>query len=167
MLKRIFLNSSKVYRVAKPRFAGLTAARIAQLSSATPSYVGFKASRVDESTKIDAHFNKDHFVLQYQATDKNLAVNKDFPYVWLRDRCRCSECFNRKTQENDLTPFDLTPLDMAPLKACFERNTINVTCKSRFRGVRSCISAFDAFISQGRMDTNQHMIWRNLPRLVS
>ena len=119
MLKRVLLDSSRILSVA-------TAIR-ASSSSATPGYVGFKASSAEDSVKIDAHFNKDHFVLEYR--DTKVKVSKDFPYVWLRDRCRCALCFNQKTQENDITPFVLTPLNMIPANVSLGHKVIEVTCK--------------------------------------
>lgn len=137
MLRRaaaaVFLDSTRILNVAKPvqRFNAiqrLSAVYRPYSSRVTPSYVGFKASSVEDSVKIDVDFKQDHFVLEYHATDKNVKVSKDFPYVWLRDRCRCASCFNQRTQENEITPFVLTPLDMAPVNVSMDQDAVNVTC---------------------------------------
>ena len=174
----VFLDSSRILNVAKPvqRFNAiqrLSAVYRPYSSKVTPGYVGFKVSSVEDSVKIDVDFKEDHFVLDYHASDKNVKVSKDFPYVWLRDRCRCASCFNQKTQENEITPFVLTPLDMAPVDVSMDQNgsgvsstTVNVTCKYCFPLVDHKPVEMKVFlgVQKGRMSTSQPMILKNLPK---
>lgn len=50
--------------------------------------------------------------------DTHLEINRKtetlkFPYFWLRDHCRCSECYNKKTEQINFNIIDI-PLDIKP-----------------------------------------------------
>ena len=66
----------------------------------------------DKETSIkikQTKFNDDS--IQFQTIDNR---SKIFPYIWLRDHCKCSKCFNKNTEELE---FDLSeiPIDIKPI----------------------------------------------------
>ena len=50
---------------------------------------------------------------------------KKYPYIWLRDHCKCSKCFNQNTEELE---FDLSeiPLNIKPTSV---KNIANSVCQ--------------------------------------
>ena len=60
--------------------------------------------------------------IEFRTNENNV---KKYPYIWLRDHCKCSTCFNQRTEELE---FDLSeiPLDIKPSSVrnlndnCFE-----------------------------------------------
>ena len=63
-----------------------------------------------------------HDSIEFRTNENNV---KKYPYIWLRDHCKCSTCFNQRTEELE---FDLSeiPLDIKPSSVrnlndnCFE-----------------------------------------------
>lgn len=54
-------------------------------------------------------------------------INKKFPYIWLRDRCKCKNCYNKITDEVELDLVSI-PVDIKPEKFQIVNQKLNVTC---------------------------------------
>jgi hypothetical protein len=48
---------------------------------------------VTNLNKLETKFEQDHFEIKYKG------LFKDLPYIWLRDNCRCTKCYNKEVQE--------------------------------------------------------------------
>lgn len=55
-----------------------------------------------------------------------------FDYVWLRDHCRSSSCYNSKTNQRNLDTASIE-LDIKPSKSRSDENNLYLTCKCRTR----------------------------------
>ena len=58
----------------------------------------FKKNNTEYAIKSNFKDNGIEFTLQLH----NKKVEKKLPHIWLRDLCKCSECFNEKTEEKTL-----------------------------------------------------------------
>jgi hypothetical protein len=47
--------------------------------------------------------------------------------VWLRDHCRCSQCFHPITKQRLMDTFSI-PLDIQPLKTEISNTNLKITC---------------------------------------
>lgn len=68
-----------------------------------------------------------------QLIEFNLDVNntkigkKIFPYIWLRDNCKCSKCFNYTTYEVDLDLAELS-IDSKPIQITEKDEKVEIKC---------------------------------------
>ena len=65
--------------------------------------------------------------VEFRANENNI---KKYPYIWLRDHCKCSTCFNQTTEELE---FDLSeiPLDIKPSSVKnLKTNFFEIICES-------------------------------------
>ncbi|XP_033122591.1 trimethyllysine dioxygenase, mitochondrial-like [Anneissia japonica] len=51
------------------------------------------------------------------------------PYVWLRDHCRCSECYSHDTNQRNFDAFKTDIQDESPTDIQIDNQSINITCK--------------------------------------
>lgn len=66
--------------------------------------------------------------IQFNLLVRNKSYVKEFPYIWLRDHCKCSKCHNKKTDENE---FDLSliPHNIKPVQAkSLGTNNLEIIC---------------------------------------
>lgn len=49
-------------------------------------------------------------------------------YIWLRDHCRCNECYNHETFQRSLSILDV-PEDVSPSSYEIRDGALNVLCK--------------------------------------
>ena len=59
-----------------------------QIKSISSTYV----SNLNKN-QLETKFKQDYFEINYKG------LFKDLPYIWLRDNCRCSKCYNKEVQE--------------------------------------------------------------------
>lgn len=74
-----------------------------------------------------------HFEAKFQKQGIELVYNnttKQFPYLWLRDNCKCSACYNYTADEIDI---DLTKLSnsIAPKKVQSSQSKFSVICNHK------------------------------------
>ncbi len=75
--------------------------------------------------KIKATFNENYFEINI------LNKNKKYPYIWLRDCCKCKECFDGLNQQTLINLKDI-PLDIKPDNVCQNETKFNIKCKFLF-----------------------------------
>lgn len=56
-------------------------------------------------------------------------VTKQFPYIWLRDNCKCSKCYNYTADEIEI---DITKVldSTRPIDVKETSKSLQITCKS-------------------------------------
>lgn len=52
----------------------------------------------------------------------------DLPYLWLRDHCRCSTCFNYETFQKNVEANPLFPVPV-PVHVEFDNRVLTIKCK--------------------------------------
>jgi hypothetical protein len=54
---------------------------------------------------------------------------KKYPYIWLRDHCKCSKCFNERTEELEFDVSEIN-IDIKPRSVKYLNNhVVEITCK--------------------------------------
>ena len=86
-----------------------------------------KMNELHLETKLNEGF------IQFNLLLRNKSYVKEFPYIWLRDHCKCPKCYNKRTEENE---FDLSliPLNIKPIRAkTLENHNLEIICKFRIK----------------------------------
>ena len=119
----------KIYRSKSYLFKNIvrlnnyTVSHVSNQSINLRSANDFSLHNVKCGLAIETKFNSD--CIQFVA---NESILKKYPYIWLRDHCKCSKCYNQITEEleNDLTeiPLDVKPID---IKQTTEKS-FEITC---------------------------------------
>lgn len=114
MSKRLFSVLNRTVKLqtkqtlVKPNLVNLISSEQRKLVSTFTSF--------DKQNKLnlEAKFDDNYFEFTYH-NKTNLKLNKDLPYIWLRNNCRCSKCYNFEVQEVELD-LQRIPLDVKPTK---------------------------------------------------
>lgn len=88
MSKKLFSLSKVALNTFKQSIKGQT--------RLTSSLAFISLNRKKEKLKLETNFKENHFEFSFE---KNKKFFKDLPYIWLRDNCRCSKCYNSLVQE--------------------------------------------------------------------
>jgi hypothetical protein len=71
-------------------------------------------------------------LIEFNLEMSNVKIgSKKFPYVWLRDNCKCSKCFNYVTHEVDLDLVELS-VNSKPVQISDKKNKVEIKCKVFF-----------------------------------
>jgi hypothetical protein len=122
-LRKIFVSAIK-YRHAPSIVANLT--RNQKQFFASNNVTSF-VSKINDKHTIKTSLRNDH--LEFELNEN---LRKKFPYIWLRDNCKCTKCFNYLADEVEL---DLLNVDenIAPysveLKAKDKSEFLEIVCK--------------------------------------
>ena len=65
----------------------------------------------NSNVKIQASFYDDNFEVKFSKL--NEIDKKQFPYIWLRDFCKCKDCFDGRNKQT-LINLKNIPLDIKP-----------------------------------------------------
>ena len=106
LIKAIGAPTSK--KCLNPIFFKLVSNQQIKLASTFTSFN--KQYKLNLCTKFDDA----HLEFSYN-NESNQKLNKDLPYIWLRNNCRCSKCYNYQVQEVELD-FQRIPLNVKPSK---------------------------------------------------
>jgi hypothetical protein len=123
------LNCSSSHQINK--YFGIETKFITTISGINKTINEKKFELNRDGFKILTVFNEDF--IEFDLDLENVKIGtKKLPYIWLRDNCKCSICFNFKTNEIDLDilslPFDSKPINVLNKD---ENKTIEIICKFR------------------------------------
>lgn len=135
MLKLIKILSSNVVKTNKlPKLVHSNRQQIDLLSKHTPKFIECKTNNMNQHVKTS--FQDDHFEINMvYANENGIKKNhrKQFPYIWLRDSCRCESCYDSKNQQ---VLFDLknASLNIKPnyILHVDENFNFEIECKKMF-----------------------------------
>ena len=82
----------------------------------------------NEKLKLETNLKNNYFYFNLIKNDINQKLFKDIPYIWLRNNCRCSKCYNYEVEEVELNLQSLSIDDLKPKELKFNKdtNTLNV-----------------------------------------
>ena len=91
------------------------------------SDVSLSLENLVKNAKSEAKLNKEYLQLNFFQSSRK--TEKIYPYIWLRDQCKCSECFNHTTEEVELDlaaiPVDVKPIEMNKI----DEEAVEIICK--------------------------------------
>ena len=76
---------------------------------------------------LSGKFETNHIEFSLNNNLKN--IDKKYPYIWLRDLCRCPQCFNQKTEEKTIALANIS-IDIKPnfVASISKKDCIEITC---------------------------------------
>jgi len=75
----------------------------------------------NEKLKLETNLKNNYFYFNLIKNDQKLF--KDIPYIWLRNNCRCSKCYNYEVEEVELNLQSLSIDDLKPKELKFNKDT--------------------------------------------
>lgn len=85
-----------------------------------------KKNEYNVSTSFGEH------LIEFNLNMHNVKIGtKKFPYIWLRDNCKCSKCFNYETHEVDIDMAELS-IDSKPVQIIDKKDKVEIKCKTFF-----------------------------------
>jgi hypothetical protein len=76
----------------------------------------------NEKLKLETNLKNNYFYFNLIKND-NQKLFKDIPYIWLRNNCRCSKCYNYEVEEVELNLQSLSIDDLKPKELKFNKDT--------------------------------------------
>ncbi len=100
------------------------------IKAISSSDINLSLENLVKNAKTEVRLNKEYFNIKFSLTiQSNKKTEKNYPYIWLRDQCACSECFNHTTEEVELDlasiPADVKPIEMNKI----DNETVEIICK--------------------------------------
>ena len=111
MSSLIKIFNSKSFKSLKLSYLNVALASSQNTKLNVNNIENYSLQNVKSGLLIETKFSSDS--IQFKTNDNTL---KKYPYIWLRDHCKCSKCFNQQTEEleNDLTEIsiDIKPIEI-------------------------------------------------------
>uniref|UniRef100_A0A182M3T7 trimethyllysine dioxygenase n=1 Tax=Anopheles culicifacies TaxID=139723 RepID=A0A182M3T7_9DIPT len=105
-----------------------------------------------QADKADATLDKNRYLtVQNIDTDKSVSVS----YVWLRDHCRCEDCYNEATFQRSTSILDL-PLDVQPQSCEICDEKINIIWQDGHRSSYDLTVVFNNHVDSFRERLEKH-----------
>lgn len=92
-LGRLLLKSKSLVKAAAPAPARIS---ILRLQSSQAGQLGSVVNNVDEGQPVKAWLDRDKKRMVMQTLESS--EQHEYPWVWLRDNCQCSECYESISQ---------------------------------------------------------------------
>jgi hypothetical protein len=111
----------------------------------------------DNQNEIKTSFNDKFFEIAIFDRNNNKSLAKRLPFIWLRDSCKCNQCFDHKNEEQS---YNLTnsSIDIHPVAITHQSdNTFCVKC-IEFLFTCKCLLEFLFINLKGLMDMIQLII---------
>ena len=117
-------------RIANSFAKSLLNARI-QLPFASRTFTEKTSILKNQKLELKANFKESSFNFNYNI--KNETLNKDLPYVWLRNNCKCPICSSKTTFDFQLdilnVSSDVKPANVELISDSMDKDNFEVTCK--------------------------------------
>ncbi len=95
------------------------------------SHVNKTIKLISAEAELTTQFQENTVTLNYKRLQgSRVECVRTLPYVWLRNSCKCPECYDAVTEENVLD-LSATPIDIKPKEITQndESESIEVTCE--------------------------------------